>query len=166
MVIQENQEKNWEEWKSKVQISSGYAVIMCTDCFEVMKYPLEKTEKLLAESWSERLLDVRIFDSEKEYRLFRGDVGKSFSETILDDSLGDYFDDEQYLDIDIKRSAETYAENKKVKATGGGSYTLPLTEFQNAKLKIRNYLGYDERGHAYVKAIRLTGFKKEENNGF
>ena len=161
MVIQE---KTWDEWKNKIQISGGYAIIMCTDCFEVMEYPLEKTEKFLAESWNDRLLDVRIFDSEKEYRLFRGDVGRPFSETILDDSLGDFFDDEQYLDIDTKRSAGTFAENKKVKATGGGSYTLPLDYFQGVKLKLRNYLGYDERGHAYVKAIRVTGFKEEEKN--
>lgn len=161
MVIQE---KSWEKWKNEIQVSHGYAVIMCTDCFEVMEYPQEETEIFLAENWKERLLDVRIFDSKKEYRMFRGDVGKPFSETILDDRLGDYFDDEQYLDIDAKRSANIFTENKKVKATGGGSYSLPLTDFENVKLIIRNYLGYDERGHAYVKAIRLIDFEKDDFN--
>ena len=158
-------EQFWKKWNSKIDIDNGYAIIMCTDRFIIAEYPMGEVESELDEIWENRLLDIRVFNSEKEYRLFRGDVGRGFSERILDDRAGDYFDDEQYLDIDTKRSKKTFMEQKKVRATGGGFYMLPLDDYQDIKLKIRNYLGYDERGHAYVKAVRLIGFEKEGNNG-
>lgn len=155
------QEKSWEEWKKKVSISKGYAVVMCTDSFLVTQYPDREAEKIIIREWNDKLLDIRIFDSHEEYRLFRGDIGREFSEVILYDGMGDYYDDEQYLDIDTARS-----KKGKIKATGGGSYMLPFEEFHGIKIRIRNYLGYDGNGQAYIKAFRLVDFEKEDDNGF
>lgn len=101
-------EQFWKKWNSKIDIDNGYAIIMCTDRFIIAEYPMGEVESELDEIWENRLLDIRVFNSEKEYRLFRGDVGRGFSERILDDRAGDYFDDEQYLDIDTKRSKKTF----------------------------------------------------------
>ena len=50
-----------------------------------------------------------------------------------------------------------------VRATGGGIYHLPLETMNNAKVEIRNYVGYDEEtGQAYLKDWRLRRFFVEK----
>ncbi len=56
-----------------------------------------------------------------------------------------------------------FQKNSLVRATGGGCYELPLKGFQDAKIRLRNYLGYyEESGQAYVRDWRLTDVFQEE----
>ena len=152
----------WENYKDQIKMSEGYAVIMLTDNFIVDRYPLSvKNEQLLEASVEQKLLDMRVFNEKIEYRLFRTDAGKEFKFCLLSDEKREFFDDFHYLDIDDKRSEETFKKDGTVWATGGGYYGLPLEDYHNAKVIVRNYVGYDEdTGQAYVKAWRLAGFKK------
>lgn len=153
----------WEDFKQQIEMSEGYAVIMLTDSFIVDRYPLSsENEKLLEEALDQKLLDMRIFNENIEYRLFRTDAGKEFRISRLSDEGRDFFDESQYLDVDDKRSEESFKRDGIVRATGGGYYRLPLESYRNAKVIIRNYVDYDENsGQAYVKAWRLAGFTME-----
>lgn len=162
--------KTWADVKKEINVADGYAVVIFTDSFEVEKYPIlsDKTEKLLEEHLHDRLLDLRVFDESYEYRLFRGDAGSEFNSRIINDKnpranegldAGDYFDDEQYLDIDTKASKEIFEKEKKVYATGGGKYSLPLPDMNDTKIRIRNYIAYEEdTGTAYIRDWRPAGF--------
>ena len=69
----------WSVWKSKIEMEKGYAVMMFTDRFEVDGYPLSpECEQMLASGFEDKLLDMRVFNEEKEYRIFRGDAGRDF----------------------------------------------------------------------------------------
>ena len=47
-------------------------------------------------------------------------------------------------------------------ATGGGRYELPLKDYRDAKIKIRNYLEYEEDTmQLYISDWRIIGFSKE-----
>lgn len=160
---EENRLNTWDEWKQKIEIKNGYAVMMFTDRFEVEVYPFSKQiEKHLMECFEDKLLDLRVFNENAEYRIFRGDAGKAFRFRIQDDTGEEYYDDEQYLDIDEARSLESFQKGKIVRATGGGYYKLPLETFYGAKVRLRNYLAYEEdSGQAYIKDWRLLGFYLE-----
>lgn len=161
------QKDTWEDLEYKVQIQRGYAIIMTTDRFVADEYPLSTQNKEYLKSNIEKLLDMRIFNEHAEYRVFRGDIGRSFMMRFKQDTEGeDYYDDEQYLDIDESRSAPGFQKGKQVRATGGGYYALPLDSCKGIKLIIRNYLGYrDGSGQAYIKDWRLLGFYQENKGG-
>lgn len=170
----------WEEYKGKIEQEmeekDGYAIIMFTDRFEVDKYPLsEERKKDLEQNFGQKLVDMRVFNEECECRIFRGDAGKKFHWRVRKDvkknqsdgrSSEQYFDDEQYLDIDEIKSKRSFKEEGKVYATGGGAYRIPVKsydEVKNAKLIIRNYLEYEEEtGQAYIKDWRLVKIFREE----
>lgn len=151
-----------------IEIKNGYAVMMFTDRFELDTYPLsEKTEQYLAENFKRKLLDMRVFDAEIEYRVFRGDVGQKLHERILKDNGEDQLEDEQYLDIDTIASAKSFQENHMVKATGGGCYRLPQDGFHDMKVKIKKHIAYEpETGQAYIRDWRLVDFfvQKEDKS--
>lgn len=153
---------NWEEWRQKIEksITKGYAVIMTTDSFIVDNYPLkDENEQYLAEKLNDRALDIRIFNKNMEYRIFRGDVGRKFAYRLKEDVGEEFFDDEQYLDIDTDRSLSFFSKEHKVQATGGGYYMLPLDSMEDVKIKIRNYIAYEkDSGEAYIKDWRLVEF--------
>ena len=159
---------DWKEYSSKIDIKNGYAVIMFTDCFEIAEYPItdSETAEKLDKGFGTKLIDIRIFDAEKEYRVFRGDVSsKNFFFRKLDDLCSETMcDDEQFLDIDVVRTTEDYINSSKVRAVGGGFYKMPLKNIQNSnlndiKIHIRNYVHYDEYGQAYIKDWRITDIK-------
>ena len=140
----------------------SYAIIISSDCFDVLTVDsfIDKYQS------GEKVLDVRVFDNDRELRLVRDYIGNDFTENIeiSDDNMTDIngakcysYDDEQYLDIDMNRSVATTG---KVRATGGGEYTLPFEFNDKTKVLIRNYVDYDEKGQAYLKAWRVVGFRK------
>ena len=157
----------------------AYAVLTYTDTFEVLNY----AKFLLAEIEEEKLLDVRVFNRNHEYRIFRDYCGNGdYQITRLPDDLidkhsntrifdFDTYDDYQFLDIDVKRTeAGGSTHPGRVRATGGGWYKLPFEKDQLNDLKavIQNYVAYDENGQASLIAWRLAGFcnnKKDESNG-
>ncbi len=159
---------DWKDYLPKIDIKNGYAVIMFTDCFEIAEYPItdSETAEKLDKDFASKLIDMRIFDEEKEYRIFRGDVSsKSFFFRKLDDSYSEInFDDEQFVDIDAVRTTADCINSGKARAIGGGFYKMPLKNVQNSRLDeikiyIRNYVDYDEYGQAYIKDWRITAIK-------
>lgn len=142
-------------------IKDGYAVLCYTDEFCVETYPFVPSAE---EHWKKnlsKLLDCRIFDKDSEFHMMRGDIGQKFTCRMItdDEKTRDYYDDEQFLDIDDKRSKELFQSSHRVRATRGGDYALPLDSFNDAKAVIRNYISYDSIGQAYISDWRLAGFK-------
>lgn len=156
-------------WSCADGIERGFIFAMLTDEILWERWPLEPDRKKFFQEKERKLLDVRVFDREREVRISRSDAGREFQGRSLNDQketpeFQDYFDEEQFLDIDDKRSEELFAREGKVQATGGGKYRLPLSDFRNAKLQIRNYLGYyEESGQAYVKDWRLRDLFQERD---
>lgn len=155
-------------WEYACEMKEGFCFAMLTDEIFWESWPLspERQKAFRKKEW--KLLDIRIFNSEKEMRMFRGDIGRKLQGRSIDDNgkaltPEDYFDEEQYLDIDSKRSGDLFLKGQKVMATGGGCYHLPLAVFENAKVSIRNYLGYyEETGQAYVRDWRLMNLFQEK----
>lgn len=173
----------------------GYVMAQCTDLFHLQK--IGDAERTADELELHRLyqygLDIRIFGEKGEGRFFRGSIGRYGQDddtqlfrfrSIFDkekdenqtersphtghgteDHYSDYFDEEQFLDIDTKRSNE---KEGIAQAIGGGTYRLPLNHYSDAKIRLRNYLKYDEKtGMASVCDWRCVGFKEgiPENTG-
>ena len=156
-------------WFCADEIERGFIFAMLTDEIFWERWPLESDERKLFQEKERKILDMRIYNKEREVRIFRSDIGRTFRGRSLNDEkdvpdFQDYFDEDQFLDIDDKRSKELFAQQGKVRATGGGEYRLPLSDFKDAKLRIRNYLGYyEESGQAYVKDWRLVDLFQERD---
>ncbi len=132
------------------------------------------TDKLLLDkvvmgyAWEEilktqsRLLELRIFSVEAEYRAIRGNIGQPLHMRKIFESATDienetYFDERQYLDINQKKVQRDERGYKVWTTTGGGPYNLPLMHYEDAALKVRNYISYYETsGQAYVSDFRLV----------
>lgn len=155
-------------WQLADQIKQGFLFAMLTDQIVWKSWPLSDTDRGDVQKRQDKLLDIRVFNCEKEARMFRGHVGGVLKGRLADDTRElldwqEYFDEEQYLDIDDVESVDSFQKNNRVKATGGGGYELPLKGFKDAKIRLRNYLGYyEESGQAYVKDWRLMEVFQEE----
>lgn len=136
---------------------SGYALIQCTDCYTVLELPDKDID--ISEN---KLLEIRIFNKDKERRLFRLDLQDEFcyyetNDTCLKPEI-DYFDQQQILDIDTTK----VLEGNCVRSTGGGAYTIPKSVFGDklelAAVIIRHYFGVTPTGQAYIKGFRCVEF--------
>lgn len=149
-------------------MKDGYFFGMYTDMVVFEKLSLTEEQKEDFVNKKDKLLEARVFCKEKEWKLFRGDIGKeSFVLRMLEDTENmDYYDEEQYLDIDEKRSGELFKNEHKVRTMGGGIYKLPFSDYRNIKIKIRNYIAYyEETGQAYIRDWRLTEVFQEKKRG-
>ena len=114
------------------------------------------------------LIQLRIFTSDTELRISRLNIGEDFRWRYIDDSSFEQilysetdeflrqfknrvYDEEQYLDIDSNKS-----NGLCYVTTGGGPYTLPVDNAE--KIRIRNYLEYDENGIVAISDFRILGF--------
>ena len=161
--------------KCKGEVKVGYMIVALTDTFQIYKWDGEEIPAIP----EEKMLEIRVFDIDKELKLFRSDIGKELKGWIIRDkekepggkivsersSLDtgtDYskiydgqFDENQYLDIDLSKGAR----DGIVTATGGGKYRVPLSKLENALLKIRYYLGREEEsGQARIADWRMVCF--------
>lgn len=152
-----------EEIAGKFADASGFFTASQTDRYILGKWP-EDAEKIE----EKKLLEIRLFNREKEVKYFRSDISKDFVLRIIDDTVNglqngrdysDYMDEEQYLDIDTKQSAKTFSESHEVLTTGGGRYYLPTDRIENVKVKVRTYFDrYEKTGQARVFDWRIVGF--------
>ncbi|MCM1101237.1 MAG: CRISPR-associated protein Csx19 [Clostridium sp.] len=169
-------------WQLAETMEQGFLFAMLTDEVVLERWPLSEEGKKNFRAGERKLLDIRIFNQERELRMFRGNVGGAFRGRALEDGTDarggrrrsaecrneefrdeEFWDEEQYLDIDTERSETLFAREGMVQTAGGGRYRLPLEGFVNAKIRIRNYLDYyEETGQAYVKDWRLTDLFQEE----
>ena len=118
-----------------------------------------------------KLLELRVFDKNKEWKLFRSDIGKDFIYRFQgeDDNKGegmDYFDEVQLLDIDTSRPEK---DPGVMYTTAGGSYNLPkdIADLDWAAIRIRHYFGVDsESGQAFIIDYRLVDFESADKREY
>lgn len=125
-------------------ISGGNMILMFTDRFECCSQKeIEDTA---------HLLEARVFTEQLEIKVMRPTIADEFSWRVIDDktvSSEDYIVEDQYLSIERASGNDYYA-------IGGGKYTLPI---QNAeKIRIHNYISYDEQGIAQVTDFRAVKY--------
>lgn len=106
----------------------------------------------------DKLLELRAFDENSEYHVYRSAIDNPFFERKIDDRADEqqYFDEEQYIDIDSTRS-----EGNVRYTTGGGKFHLPQDSLNVTKIVIRYYYDYDNEGIASVTDWRIVELKKE-----
>lgn len=115
-------------WKKTNGAEPIYAMVMCTDRFDLLKIcdaaeeTIEKADEEIKKLWGDEqndqhffqhLLDIRLFSEDGEVRWFRSTVNRPFVyRKKLNDSEYDkdgkllYWDEEQFLDIDDARTEE------------------------------------------------------------
>lgn len=137
-------------------MNNAWVIASLTDQYVVDQWTEHSSQVL--EGKADNVLEIRIFSSECEYKLIRSDIGKAFTERVIDDRTErrDHFDELQYLDIDWSRPLD--AEGR-VSTTGGGKFKLPIETKGRAKIKVRYYLGqYPETGQARIEDWRVAEF--------
>ena len=139
------------EFLSAAAGMSGYMTAALTDEYIVDTFP--ETINTL-EGKEDKIMEVRVFNENKEIRLFRPDVSGEFCMRVMDDSQGrpESFDEYQYLDIDSTVNAGGAVRIQ----TGGGKFDLPVRS-REPKIRIRYYLGkYEKTGHVRITDWRLV----------
>lgn len=165
-----------------------YILVMSTDQFEILKSDdsFNLQEKAEKKDWYQKALEIRVFNKDEEHKWFRCSIDKLFSYRVIKDEKTpneeEYWDEYQYLDIDLKKSKAMSGDF--VCATGGGVYRLPLSELQDlekttsakeileekkekvlkdVKIRVRNYLDYEEStGQLYISDWRVVELKTKE----
>ena len=167
----EIQKDNWTTFFEVInEMENGYVLASLTDQYVVDRWPMAY-HSFVWEDMKDKVLEIRVFNEEKEIKLFRTDVGREFQMRTKDEEgllVDEYMDEYQYLDIDEKRSQKLFTEKQLVRATGGGTYHLPLEEMKDACLQVRYYFRRDEEtGVADICDWRAVKFLKreEENDG-
>jgi hypothetical protein len=111
-----------------------------------------------------KLMEMRAFCEAYEIKAFRADLSSDFAirdSRELDAEIADESEvisktTEQFLDIDEKRSGGASSESvRKVFATGGGAYTLPINA---TKMEIVNYYRADDVGFYKATDFRIVRF--------
>ena len=144
--------------KAKETVFEGWIIVALTDDYIVDRFPIS-AEKL--KDNDDKVLEIRVFNQQREELLSRADIGKEFMyKAIIDEGddrdTRDHYDEVQFLDIDTESSSK-HAESGKVTATGGGEYNLPLNKINDAGVRIRYYLEqYEETGQARVADWRVV----------
>lgn len=131
-------------------ISGGNMILMFTDKFKCC--PQQKIED------TAHLLEARVFTENAEIKLMRPTIADKFTWRLIDDtklSTDDYIAEEQYLNINEKIH-EKESSGFEYTAIGGGKYTLPLENAE--KLRIHNYISYDEQGIAQITDFRAVKY--------
>lgn len=148
----------WQEYIEKVsEIQNGYVVAALTDEYIVDTWPMVNSS---FDGKEGRILEVRVFNKDKEYKLVRPDISENFyfrdSDSLKEK---DSFFEKQYLDIDTILSEKL--PGKTVVTTGGGKYYLPIESISNAKIDIEYFVDCDEKsGQAKVCDWRIVGFEE------
>lgn len=100
------------------------------------------------------LLEARIFTEKAEIKIMRPTIADAFTWRLIDDTkLSDdaYLVEDQYLSIDSTKSI-----GHDYTAIGGGKYTLPIENAE--KVRIHNYISYDEQGIAQITDFRVVKY--------
>ncbi len=149
--------------KAAERMKEGYIIAMLTDKIDIRRLEKVEEETFVKELPYKKVVEIRMFNKKGEVKWFRGSGQELWYRSIEDkENLKDlyYWDEEQYLDIDTKRSKP---ENGIAYATGGGKYPLPLDNYEDAKIKIRNYLKYeDDTKQLYISDWRVLDFIEKE----
>lgn len=111
----------------------------------------------------EKLLELRAFDENGEFRAYRDLLRKPFKFREInadnEDQFDGSFEESQYLDIDTTREFEDETQKQ---ATGGGQYHLPNDAKNMTMLKVRYYYRFTDEGIAQKCDWRLVAFTDKE----
>ena len=154
---------NVNDFLVKASDIDGYVLVALTDEYIVDTWPMTRYSLSGKES---KILEIHVFNKDKEYRLIRTDISRDFAyrETVDEGKDIDYFDEYHYLDIDIKKSNSS--DDGIVVTTGGGKFYLPLNVKDGARLKIRYYLDkYEKTGHVKLSDWRMVDLVSAERAG-
>ncbi len=160
MLIRSKEEFKTGFQEAAARLGEGYLIAMLTDRLYIRELGREEPDQ---DEFYEKAMEIRMFNEEEEVKWFRG-VGQELRCRERKDRKEDmdplfFWDEWQYLDIDGPRSKP---EKGIAYATGGGRYELPLGDYKDAKIKIRNYLEYEEDTmQLYILDWRIVGFSKE-----
>lgn len=122
----------WNQVLEKIEEKHCFVYAIFTDQVILEKWDVE-VHKSIIEKNVKKLLEIRLFSNEIEYKACRGDIGEEdfFYRDTADYSKQDYFDENHYRKED-----------------------------KDQKIVIRNYLSYYEKtGQAYVvdwRFVQLT----------
>ena len=109
----------------------------------------------------DKLLEVRVFDENEEFRAYRSVVKNDFKCRDINDSISfadGAYDEAHYLDIDTTFNSQAGLKY----TTGGGIFHLP-DDVTETMIKVRNYYKFDEAGVARKCDWRLVGFTDKED---
>ena len=160
---------NYELLAKEAAEMCGFIVAALTDEYIVDKWPMMNST---IEDKFDKALEIRVFDDNKEIKLFRPDIGQDLKLRVIDDndlSPGvESFVQEQYLDINSAVSKKNSSTGKlgmtTVQTTGGGSFFLPIDTERNTddvKVIIKYYITKDQdSGMAKIVDWRAAGFKE------
>lgn len=160
MLIQGKEEFKAGFHQALTRLGEGYMIAMLTDRLYIQVLGQETPD---GEELYEKAVEIRMFNEEEEVKWFRG-ADRKLQCRIRNDREDRpdplfFWDEWQYLDIDGQRSKP---EEGIVYATGGGSYELPLNDYKDVRIRIRNYLEYEEDTmQLYISDWRVVGFSNE-----
>ena len=160
----------FEECQRRVE--DGYIIAALTDEYFVGYWPDKGDNEKHNYDNADKVLEIRVFNRDRELKLTRGDISEEFLCRCIDDAnpsaagydlrYEDSYDEWQILDIDETKGKDAKG---RVTATGGGKYYLPLGKTENAQILIRYYLGrYKETGQARAEDWRVVTFENGSKN--
>ncbi len=130
-----------------------------------------------------QLLELRLFDEDRELLLYRSMIGRPFSFRAADDPLlisrlsgqSDPFlqkmeahrvEQVQLIDADmahyrpwLEKTTDAFGA-RLLRTTSGGTYNLPIRDGENALLTV-GYIEYGPNGAASIADVRWAGFVDE-----
>lgn len=158
---------SFQDFIEKLGGMTGFVAASLTDEYIIDRWPMADNA---LDGKEAKVLEVRVFNDRKEYKLFRTDIGKEFNLRVIDDNDLEpgieRIKESQYLDIDTKRSAHDEQDGgagngRRVYTMGGGQFFLPVSNMNNAVVEIVYYIRKDEKsGEARVTDWRAAGFKE------
>lgn len=141
----------------------GRALYMavCSDSLQFGLY--EKDNGFIPEFREERLLELRVFNSKKEWKCWRDALQEEFSERILEDDGQPWFEEVHLLDRDTARMKNAVEPSKPgmfvYYAMGGGKYELPFPGAE--KVRVRSYLTAAQNGIEYINDWRVVSIEDQ-----
>lgn len=147
--------------------TKAYVLAYYTDAFRA-----GWADQMLAEVESnmDKLLELRVFNENRELWLHRSALGSPFAWRLAaegekkPEEKEEYcFETRQLLDLGEGPDAEPAFDQdglRVLKTEAGRSFKLPITK-EERYVRIMNYVAYDENGIANAADWRLVGFAKE-----
>ncbi len=137
----------------KKYVSYGNMILMYTDRFLCCGY--QKADDI------DHLLEVRVFNRDSEIKIMRPTIDDEFYYRFIDDTQLEssaYIEELHYLDIDTE-ATKSYGSVNDYVTTGGGRYSLPVENAE--KVRVRNYISFDEQNIAQITDFRVVEFLRK-----
>lgn len=131
----------------------GYIAAQMSDEFFMDYWPMQ-FESL--DGKEDKILEIRVFNEDKEVKLFRGSLEEELKIRIIEDPSAldeeSYYDEFQFLDIDVPKTQANFSQDHMAWTTTSGCFRLPMNRVtETSALKVRYYFGtYEQTGQSYI----------------